>query len=71
MAAAGTGLARLSALVLFSDTPRRKRNDLSPPVNLEAIHRQIRGSRLEFFEGGHMFLRQDPMAFVKIIEFLS
>ena len=44
---------------------------LSPPVNLEALHRQIRGSSLDFFEGGHMFIRQDPMAFAKIIEFLS
>ena len=29
------------------------------------------GSALEFFEGGHMFLRQDPNAFKRIVSFLS
>jgi 3-oxoadipate enol-lactonase len=44
---------------------------LCVPGNLEAIHRQIRGSRLDFFEGGHMFLRQDSEAFKRIVSFLS
>ena len=48
-----------------------KYDGLSAPENLEALRRQIRGSTLEFFEGGHMFLRQDPNAFKKIISFLS
>ena len=44
---------------------------LCVPGNLEAINRQIRGSRLEFFEGGHLFIRQDPEAFKRIVSFLS
>ena len=44
-----------------------KYDGLSVPENLEALHRQIPGSRLEFFEGGHMFLKQDPEAYNRII----
>ena len=44
---------------------------ISPPANLEAIHKQILGARLEFFEGGHRFLYQDPQAFKKIVAFLK
>ena len=47
-----------------------KYDGISVPENLEALRRQIRGSTLEFFEGGHMFLRQDPNAVKKIISFL-
>ena len=43
---------------------------ISAPSNLEAIHRQINGSRLEFFEGGHPFLDQDLKAYEVIIDFL-
>ncbi len=38
--------------------------------NLEAIHRQIPQARLELFEGGHLFLLQDPDAFVRVSAFL-
>jgi 3-oxoadipate enol-lactonase len=44
---------------------------LSPPRNLDALHGQIRGSVLELFEGGHLFLGQDPDAFLRVISFLS
>jgi len=47
-----------------------KFDGLSPPENLEALHRRIRGSTLEFFDGGHMFLWQDPKAFMRITSFL-
>lgn len=40
------------------------------PANLEALHKQIPGARLEFFEGGHLFLMQDPRAFKRITAFL-
>jgi len=43
----------------------------SPPVNLENMHNQMSNSRLEFFEGGHGFLSQDPKAYNRIIEFLK
>lgn len=44
---------------------------VAAPSNLEAIHESIAGSRLEFFEGGHMFLNQDPKAYPVVIDFLK
>ncbi|MBN3878416.1 MULTISPECIES: alpha/beta fold hydrolase [unclassified Nostoc] len=44
---------------------------ISPPANLEAMHKQIAGSYLEFFKGGHGFLYQDPQAFKRVIAFLQ
>jgi 3-oxoadipate enol-lactonase len=44
---------------------------IAKPVNQEAMHKQIPGSRLEFFEGGHNFRLQDPRAFRQIIAFLQ
>jgi 3-oxoadipate enol-lactonase len=41
------------------------------PANQEAMHRQIPGSRLELFEGGHQFYLQDPKAFERIVAFLK
>jgi 3-oxoadipate enol-lactonase len=61
---------RLSQLRMLVYICGGKFDGLSPPENLEALHRQIRGSTLEYFEGGHMFLRQDPNTFKKIISFL-
>ena len=46
-------------------------NGISPPDNLQAIHKQILGSYLEFFKGGHGFLYQDPQAFKRVIAFLQ
>ena len=43
---------------------------IATPANLEAMRRQIPGSRLELFEGGHLFLIQDPRAFERIVAFL-
>ena len=40
------------------------------PANLEALHKQIPGARLEFFEGGHLFFIQDPRAFKRVAAFL-
>ena len=47
-----------------------KYDGISPPENLEALARQIPGAQLEFFEGGHMFLAQDPTALPRAIAFL-
>jgi 3-oxoadipate enol-lactonase len=43
---------------------------IASPANLEALHRQISDSRLEFFEGGHGFLMQDAQAYERVKEFL-
>ena len=40
-------------------------------ANQEALHRQILGSRMELFEGGHGFLNEDPRAYERVIAFLK
>lgn len=44
---------------------------IATPANLEAMQKQIPGSRLELFEGGHLFFIQDPRAFGRIMAFLQ
>jgi 3-oxoadipate enol-lactonase len=41
------------------------------PENMETLRDLIPGSRLEFFEGGHGFLLEDPRALERIIAFLK
>jgi 3-oxoadipate enol-lactonase len=41
------------------------------PENMQALKERIPGARLEFFEGGHGFTREDPRAFERIIAFLN
>lgn len=48
-----------------------KYDDIAPVDNQRAIARQVSHARLEFFEGGHVFLDQDPKAFQRIITFLK
>jgi len=43
---------------------------IAKPANLKALQKQISGSRLELFEGGHLFYIQDPRAFKRITAFL-
>lgn len=43
---------------------------IAPVENSEAIAEQLPNARLEVFEGGHMFLIQDPKASEAIIDFL-
>ncbi len=43
---------------------------IATPANLEAMQKQIPEARLELFEGGHLFLIQDPRAFDRIVSFL-
>ena len=44
---------------------------IAPKANLVKLHETIRNSRLEFFEGGHLFLIQDDRAWPVITSFLS
>ncbi len=44
---------------------------MARPANLEALHAQIPGSKMEFFEGGHGFLMQDPHAYPAVRSFLE
>ena len=43
---------------------------IAPPDNQHALQKAIPAARLEFFDGGHMFLIQDRSAFGKIVDFL-
>ncbi len=42
----------------------------APPENQEALASQIPGATLEFFDGGHRFVGQDPAALPRFVEFL-
>jgi len=44
---------------------------IAKPGNLKSMQKQIPGSRLELFEGGHLFYIQDPRAFERIEAFLK
>ena len=48
-----------------------KYDGIAPGDNLEALERQIPNARLEFFEGGHLFLREDKKAVERVIAFLQ
>ena len=48
-----------------------KYDGIAPPINLRNLHESISGSSLEFYEGGHNFLWQDPKAYEIIIDFLK
>ncbi|MBI5585181.1 MAG: alpha/beta fold hydrolase [Deltaproteobacteria bacterium] len=43
---------------------------IATPAGLAALHSQIPGSRLEVFEGGHLFFTQDPRAIPRLRAFL-
>lgn len=43
---------------------------IAPVANSEALVSRIPGSGLRVFEGGHLFLAQDPQAFAAITDFL-
>ena len=43
----------------------------APQENMELLRDRIAGARLEFFEGGHGFTREDPRALERIAAFLS
>ena len=44
---------------------------IAAPANSAAIHEAITGSQLRTYQGGHMFVIQDPQAFPDILAFLA
>ena len=44
---------------------------IAPPLNQEKMHECIPGSRLQWYEGGHLFTIQDKSAWPDVIEFLA
>ena len=47
-----------------------KYDGISPMLNMEKMHQKIDNSKLEFYEGGHLFLIQDANAYKDIINWL-
>lgn len=60
-------LARLDMPVLIA---AGRYDGIAAPANQEAMHAAIANSRLEWFEGGHVFMLQDPRAADVIQDFL-
>ncbi len=60
-------LGRLDMPVLIA---AGRYDGIAPPANQEALHGAIEGSRLEWFDGGHVFMLQDPRAGEVIRDFL-
>tara|TARA_B100000941_G_scaffold51618_1_gene32973 strand:- start:840 stop:1637 length:798 start_codon:yes stop_codon:yes gene_type:complete len=48
-----------------------KYDGIAPVLNMEKMHQKIRNSKLEFYQGGHLFLIQDTNAFQDIINWLT
>jgi len=44
---------------------------LAPVANSEALHQRIPGSSLRFYNGGHLFVAQDPAALRDVVSFLK
>ena len=47
-----------------------KYDGIAPMLNMEKMHQKIDNSKLEFYEGGHLFLIQDTNAYQDIINWL-
>ena len=61
-------LPQLSMPVLLA---AGRRDGIAPVANMEAIHRQIPGSEIAYFDGGHMFVAQDKSAYPSIARWLQ
>ena len=46
-------------------------DDLAPLANSELLAERIPNARLEVFDGGHIFMIQDPTVFPAIASFLT
>ena len=61
---------RLSSLTMPVLLCGGRYDGIAPPANLERIAERVPSARLEFFEGGHMFLIQDKRSYDEIRAFL-
>ncbi len=62
---------RLPSLTMPTFLAGGKYDRQAPPENMEVLRDRIPGARLEFFEGGHGFTREDPRALERIAAFLA
>jgi 3-oxoadipate enol-lactonase len=73
MAARSTfdALDRLSSIHVPTLIAGGRHDGIAPVRKQELLHERIEGSRLELFEGGHGFMREDPRALETIVSFLG
>ena len=62
---------RLGAVTCPTLVAAGRYDGTAPVENSEAIARMIPGAELRVYEGGHMFLLQDPSAIGDILDFLA
>jgi pimeloyl-ACP methyl ester carboxylesterase len=62
---------RLHVIVSPTFVAAGKFDGIAPPVNSEAIVERIADANMALYEGGHMFLAQDPNAIREIRTFLA
>ena len=62
---------RLSAIKVPVLLLGGKYDGIAPVKNMEYLHKNIKFSTLNFYEGGHLFLIQDKEAFKDIIEWIT
>jgi 3-oxoadipate enol-lactonase len=61
---------RLDAITCPTLVAYGRHDGIAPPQNSEAIASRIHGAELRGYEGGHMFLLQDPAAMRDLLAFL-
>ncbi|MDA1002177.1 MAG: alpha/beta fold hydrolase [Chloroflexi bacterium] len=61
---------RLAAIAAPTLIAAGRYDGQAPPENQRALLGRIPGARLEYFEGGHGFIREDPAAYPRVAEFV-
>jgi 3-oxoadipate enol-lactonase len=61
---------RLGAITCPTLVAFGRYDGIAPPTNSEAIASRIPGAELRGYEGGHLFLAQDPAALPELVRFL-
>ena len=62
---------RLPAITCPTLVAGGRYDGIAPPANSEAIASRVAGAELRFYEGGHLFVLQDPAAMPDILGFLA
>jgi pimeloyl-ACP methyl ester carboxylesterase len=63
--------ARLGSIACPTFVGAGRFDGIAPPANSEAIVARIPNSELHVYEGGHLFVAQDPAAFADVLDFLA
>jgi 3-oxoadipate enol-lactonase len=62
---------RLDAISCPTLVAYGRHDGIAPEANSKAIASRIRGAELRGYDGGHLFLFQDPAAFPQLVTFLQ